>query len=124
MYGLGQGTTIVATTGVSAYGPQAVSSGINTIKNKLPRTLKGSLYNGDLFRTPDQQALADLAKEAVRKSKSGKPITYQEAQLLDEWAVEYSVPQHHGAEIGSGDHFPGGNFQDHTHIYNYHVPFK
>ena len=35
MYGLGQGTTIVATTGVSAYGPQAMSNGFNAAKNSI-----------------------------------------------------------------------------------------
>lgn len=34
------------------------------------------------------------------------------------------VPQHHPAEVGSGQHFPGGNHMDHTHIYNIHVPYE
>lgn len=56
MYGLGQGTTIVATTGVSAYGSQAMSNGFNAIKSKIPDILnnkimpkisKSKLFNGN-----------------------------------------------------------------------------
>ena len=75
-------------------------------------------------RTEDQQALDDLAEESVRRAKTGNPISKQEAKILDEWAKEYKVPQHHGVQDGSGSHFPGGGFQDHTHIYNKHVPYK
>ena len=76
---------------------------------------------GDRQRTPDQQALADLAKEANQNAKRGEFITYDEARILDEWAWEYGVPQHHQALIGSGSHWKTG--WDHTHIYNIHVPF-
>ena len=48
MYGLGQGTTIVATTGVSAYGPQAVSNGFNAIKAKIPTKTKP--FNANPFK--------------------------------------------------------------------------
>ena len=51
-------------------------------------------------------------------------VSYEEAKILDEWAKEYNVPQHHPAEVGSGQHFPGGNHMDHTHIYNIHVPYE
>ena len=73
-------------------------------------------------RSADQQALADLAKEVERDAKRGKFITFQEALILDEWALEYGVPQHHTALIGSGIHWLTG--WDHTHIYNIHVPFQ
>ena len=75
-------------------------------------------------RNPDQQALHDLAKESVKKAKNGQPISEEEAKILDGWAKEYDVLQHHQAYPGSGEHFPGGNYQDHTHIYNEHVPYK
>ena len=73
------------------------------------------------MRTPDQQALADLAKEVKNNAKHGQFISYNEAQILDDWAMEYGVPQHHQALIGSGSHWITG--WDHTHIYNIHVPF-
>ena len=77
---------------------------------------------GDTRRTPDQQALADLAEETNRNAtRNGQFISYEEAQILDSWATEYSVPQHHTALIGSGAHWRTG--WDHTHIYNIHVPF-
>ena len=75
-------------------------------------------------QTPDQSALHKLAKEAEKNAKKGNPISYEEAKILDEWAKEYNVPQHHPAEVGSGQHFPGGNHMDHTHIYNIHVPYE
>ena len=75
-------------------------------------------------QTPDQSALCKLAKEAAKNAKNGNPISYDEAKILDEWASEYNVPQHHPAERGSGHHFPGGNYMDHTHIYNIHVPYE
>ena len=75
-------------------------------------------------QTPDQSALHKLAKEAEKNAKNGNPISYEEAKILDEWAKEYNVPQHHPAEVGSGQHFPGGNHMDHTHIYNIHVPYE
>ena len=56
------------------------------------------------MRTPDQQALADLAKEVKNNAKHGQFISYNEAQILDDWAMEYGVPQHHQALIGSGSH--------------------
>ena len=75
-------------------------------------------------QNPDQKALLDLAKEAERSAKNGHPISFEEAKILDEWAKEYGVPQHHPATPGSGTHFPGGNYSDHTHIYNVHVPYE
>ena len=75
-------------------------------------------------QTPDQKALRDLAKEAEKAAKKGSPISENEAKILDDWADEYGVPQHHKAYIGSGEHFKGGNYSDHTHIYNIHVPYK
>ena len=74
-------------------------------------------------RTADQQSLADLAKEVEQNAHRGKFISYEEAQLLDQWANEYGIYQsHHYAQIGSGAHWVTG--WDHTHIYNQHVPFK
>lgn len=84
----------------------------------------GSQQNGQSSgkrQTPDQKALYDLAKEAVNRYRNGNPISYSEAQILDEWASQYNVPQHHPADLNSGNHFNGVN---HTHIYNWHVPFK
>ena len=75
-------------------------------------------------QAPDQKALHDLAKDSVKRAKNGNPISLEEAQILDEWAAEYNVPQHHQAYPGSGEHFPGGNYSDHTHIYNIHVPYS
>ena len=75
-------------------------------------------------QTPDQKALRDLAKEAEKLAKKGNPISEDEAKILDDWADEYNVPQHHKAYPGSGRHFKGGNYLDHTHIYNIHVPYK
>ncbi len=72
-------------------------------------------------RTPDQQALDDLGKEIERDARNGKFISFDDAQLLDQWAQEYNVPQHHTALIGSGSHWITG--WDHTHIYKTHVPF-
>lgn len=74
-------------------------------------------------QTGDQKALLDLAKESAKQAKQGNPISYDEAKIIDEWAVEYNVPQHHQAYYGSGEHFKGGNYADHTHIYNVHVPY-
>ena len=75
-------------------------------------------------QSPDQKALLDIAKEAERSAKDGHPISFEEAKILDEWAKEYGVPQHHPATPGSGTHFPGGNYSDHTHIYNVHIPYE
>lgn len=82
------------------------------------------MHNTCVRETADQKALRDLAKEARKSANKGKPISFEEAQILDEWAREYGVPQHHPSVIGSGAHFPGGGYQDHTHIFNIHVPFK
>lgn len=81
----------------------------------------GSNSTSSKIRTPDQQALHDLAREIERDAKQGKFISYEDAQLLDSWAKEYGVYQGHGAIIGSGEHWRTG--WDHTHIYNVHVPF-
>ncbi len=78
--------------------------------------------NQNLQRTEDQQALADLAKEVNKNARKGNFITLEQAQILDAWAAEYNVPQHHSAYIGSGSHWSTG--WDHTHIYNIHVPFS
>ena len=73
------------------------------------------------IRTPDQQALHDRARQIERDAHQGKFITQKEAELLDSWANEYGVYQHHKAIVGSGEHWRTG--WDHTHIYNIHVPF-
>ena len=75
-------------------------------------------------QTPNQKALRNLAKESEKSAKRGNPISEEEAKILDDWADEYNVPQHHKAYPGSGTHFKGGNNSDHTHIYNIHVPYK
>ena len=85
---------------------------------------KDEILSTSKRQTPDQNALHKLAKEAEKNAKNGNPISYEEAKILDEWAKEYNVPQHHPAEVGSGQHFPGGNHMDHTHIYNIHVPYE
>jgi hypothetical protein len=74
-------------------------------------------------QTPDQKSLRDLAKEAEKRAKKGKPISEEEAKILDDWADEYNVSQHHKAYPSSGEHIKGGNYSDHTHIYNIHVPY-
>ncbi len=74
-------------------------------------------------QTADQKALKDLAEEAARNAKAGNPISGEEARVLDRWAEEFNVPQHHQSYPGSGEHFPGGGYMDHTHIYNVHVPY-
>ena len=78
-----------------------------------------SCYNTP--RTPDQQALADLANDAKRNAMGGRFISYDDARYLDELAAEYGVPQHHIALLDSGEHWITG--WNHTHIYNIHVPF-
>ena len=96
----------------------------NSSKNEGETDSNSNKEEGKLKReTPEQKALRDLAKESAKRAKQGKPISKEEADILDEWANEYKVPQHHQAYIGSGEHFPGGNYADHTHIYNIHVPF-
>ena len=85
---------------------------------------KSELTSDSKRQDPNQSALHKLAKEAEKNAKNGNPISYEEAEILDGWAKDYNVPQHHPAEIGSGQHFPGGNYMDHTHIYNIHVPYE
>ena len=63
-------------------------------------------------QTSDQKALRDLAKEAEQSAKKGQPISEEAAKILDDWADEYNVPQHHKAYSGSGTHFKGGNYSD------------
>ena len=99
-----------------------------TAKEAVEKGTKGGskdeILSTSKRQTPDQNALHRLAKEAEKNAKKGNPISYEEAKILDEWAKEYNVPQHHPAEVGSGQHFPGGNHMDHTHIYNIHVPYE
>ncbi len=78
--------------------------------------------NTGSINTGDQNALRQLAEWAIRMAKAGHPISYEDAQLLDQWAAEYGVPQHHPVQIGSGSHWCMN--YDHTHIYNLHVPFR
>jgi hypothetical protein len=89
-----------------------------------PQEPKNEKPEKDKRQTPDQKTLHDLAQEAMRRAKGGNPISEAEAKILDEWAQELNVPQHHQAYPGSGEHFPGGGYQDHTHIYNTHVPYQ
>lgn len=73
-----------------------------------------------LRRTGDQQALADLAQDSVRRNKAGNPISFDDAKILDRWANEYNVPFHHQSDYYfNSPHWEG----PHTHIYNFHVPF-
>ena len=97
----------------------------NNSSGSSKTTSQGSSSGGGNSKrqTPDQKALRDLAKEAEKSAKKGNPISEEEAKILDEWAREYNVPQHHQSYKGSGEHFPGGNYSDHTHIYNIHVPY-
>ena len=94
------------------------------IKKIIESGSKAEIPSTSKRQTPDQSALHKLAKEAEKNAKNGNPIAYEEAKILDEWAKEYNVPQHHPVEVGSGQHFPGGNHMDHTHIYNIHVPYE
>ena len=84
----------------------------------------GKCWEKDKKQNANQKALRDLAKEAEKSAKNGDPISEEEAKVLDEWADEYEVPQHHKTLSGSGRHFKGGNNSDHTHIYNIHVPYQ
>ena len=72
--------------------------------------------------TGNQQALLDLGREAQRQARTGRLISMEEALALDQWAAEYGIPQHHGAYLGSGEHWVAG--WDHTHLYGKHIPFK
>jgi len=72
-------------------------------------------------QTPDQAALVELGREAIRRKNAGKPISYEEAKILDEWAKEYNVYQHHGADY-SAEHFSKKGI--HTHIYSAHIPYE
>ena len=72
--------------------------------------------------TRDQQALLALGKEAQMRARSGHFISLEEALILDQWAREYGIPQHHGAYLGSGQHWSLG--WDHTHLFGKHIPFK
>jgi len=72
--------------------------------------------SGALF---DMVKMLDVSKNVISK--------YSAEEVYDqsyEWAKEYNVPQHHGVQDGSGSHFPCVDFQDHTHIYNKHIPYK
>ena len=107
--------------------PKANAAGGYTSATEKDNSKSGSkaeIPSTSKRQTPDQSALHKLAKEAEKNAKNGNPISYEEAKILDEWAKEYNVPQHHPAEVGSGQHFPGGNHMDHTHIYNIHVPYE
>lgn len=63
-----------------------------------------------------------MGKEIERNARKGKFISYEEAKIFDEWCIEYSIPQHHAAQLGSGKHWITG--WDHTHFYGCHIPFK
>ena len=71
-------------------------------------------------QTPDQKALKDLADEAEMKARARHPISEDEARILDDWADEYGVPQHHKTDGGKDGHWING---DHTHIYGKHVQY-
>ena len=104
----------------------ATTENTNTVledSHQMPKPQNSHSNNGKRMNE-NQQALRELAKEAVQRGKKGNPISKHEAEILDEWAVEYGVPQHHQAYDGSGEHWPGGGGSDHTHIYNLHVPYK
>lgn len=69
-------------------------------KSSYAKTLSTNSATG-VRNTPDQHALRELADEAVTRSKNGNPITFDDAKILDDWASEYNVPQHHKAYKGS-----------------------
>ena len=70
----------------------------NSSKNEGETDSNSNKEEGKLKReTPEQKALRDLAKESAKRAKQGKPISKEEADILDEWANEYKVPQHHQA---------------------------
>lgn len=70
----------------------------------------------------NRRALKELGIRVDRNARIGKFISFEEAQIIDSWAEEYGISQHHKAEIGSGKHYTMG--WDHTHLGNLHVPFK
>ena len=80
------------------------------------------VHNTCMRFTGDQQALLELGKEARLGTRVGRFMTFEEAMIIDEWALEYGIPQHHGALIGSGQHWALG--WDHTHLFGEHIPFK
>ena len=81
------------------------------------------VHNTCMRHTPDQQALLQLGKEVTNNAlRNGRFISFKEAQILDSWALEYGIPQHHPAQIGSGLHWDLG--YDHTHLFGRHIPFK
>ena len=92
--------------------------------NEIGGGSNANTSGNSLRQTADQKALLDLAKGAANSAKNGNKISAAEATILDSWAVEYNVTQHHQSYAGSGEHFPGGNYSDHTHIYNVHVPYE
>ena len=77
---------------------------------------------GDNTYDPDQGALDQLGKELETDFKrTGNVISRDEALIIDSWAKEYNVPQHHGVLDGSGSHWSVG--LDHTHIRGRHIPY-
>ncbi|MBU3131875.1 hypothetical protein KPL40_05365 [Clostridium gasigenes] len=68
-------------------------------------------------------ALDQLGKELEQAFKrKGKVISEDEGKIIDEWANEYGVSQHHGVQDGSGQHWEPGF--EHTHIGGKHIPYK
>ena len=82
----------------------------DTVKAVCKSGSKAEIPSVSKRQTPDQSALHKLAKEAEKNAKKGNPISYEEAKILDEWAKEYNMPQHH--------------YMDHIHIYNIHIPYE
>ena len=80
------------------------------------------VHNTCGVHTPDKRALLQLGREMQIRAKSGRVMSLEEARILDSWAVEYGIPQHHQAYLGSGQHWVVG--WDHTHLYNQHIPFS
>jgi hypothetical protein len=126
MYALGQSTTIVAETGVLAYGPRAVSSVSNAAKNsisnvinKLPKTVKGSVNIGVPFNS-EQSALIQMGKGY---DKIGY-ISMDDANAYVSLAQEVGLGK---ARIDMG-HSIGGPISRNPHLHigtgSYHIPIK
>ena len=107
---------------VEDYHTYYVSDSSILVHNMCARGKKNPKYRITGRLTENQDALLKIAQEAEDNAKKYKYITYEEAKILDEWAEEYKVPQHHKAYKGSGKHASFG--LDHTHILNVHVPYK
>lgn len=60
----------------------------------------------------------------MKNANNGKFISYKDARIIDSWANEYNIPQHHDANYpNSGSHWKATGW-DHTHLWGKHIPFR